>query len=99
VKLIRVGKRTLNLEYMVMDEEHDGSADMLQVPLGGLRVTMERGKEFILCRADAELFRRFVDSELLPLPELPSDQPGSFLGSAEVLPPECDDADDTGTPA
>lgn len=90
MKLVRVGKRTLNLEKLVMDEEIDGSSDAVHVQLGGLKVTMMKGKEFVLCPEEAAIFRRYVDAELLPFPE--PGAPGSILGSAHSRPDEADEA-------
>src|SRR4051794_15737536 len=65
MQLIRVGRRTINLEYLIMDEEGDGTTG---VPAGVTRVTLESGKEFDLTGADASLYRRHVDLFLQPDP-------------------------------
>lgn len=50
----RIGKRRINLDYCVMVEELDRD--------GAIRVTMDQGKEFDDCSADAEKLLAKVDA-------------------------------------
>ena len=59
--LIRVGRRTLNLCYLVMSEE---GAQGETVPPGVVRITMESGKEFDLKGTDADAYLR-AESEAI----------------------------------
>jgi hypothetical protein len=67
MKLIRVGHRWVNLEYLISGEEHD-DAKAESVPIGGLRLTLETGKEFDLDGSDADKCRRHLESLCLPDP-------------------------------
>lgn len=58
--LIQVGRRRLNLEYLVMDEEYDGTDETRNIPAGGIRVSMECGEQFNLASAEADVYRRQV---------------------------------------
>lgn len=68
VKLIRVGRRRINLEYLICDEEGDGSEETKTIPAGGVRITLESGKEFDVVGDDAEKYRRHVEALLMPDP-------------------------------
>lgn len=70
--LIRVGRRRLNLCYLVMDEENDMTPDTAHIPPRGVRVTMEFGREFNLHGADADQYRRQVMLFLQPDPGGPT---------------------------
>ncbi len=67
MKLIRVGYRWVNLEYLISGDEHDPAAADV-VPIGALRLTLETGKEFDLHGSDAEKCRRHLESLCLPDP-------------------------------
>lgn len=77
MKLIQVGRRRINLEYLIMDEENDGTEETAHIPAGGVRVTMEAGKEFNLVGEDAETYRRHACDQVMNDPEDHSDDPGS----------------------
>jgi hypothetical protein len=62
--LIQVGRRRLNLEYVIMDEEGDGD----DIPAGVVRVTMLRGRQFELSGSEADLYRRHIGGLLAPEP-------------------------------
>ncbi len=68
MKLIRVGRRWINLEYLIMGEEHDGSPETASIPPGGVRLTLESGKEFNLDNGDADKCRRHMAVFVLPEP-------------------------------
>ena len=48
-----------------MDEEGDGSPETADLPLGAIRVTLQRGKEFVLSGDDAIAYRRQVEPFVL----------------------------------
>jgi hypothetical protein len=69
--LIRVGIRRINLIYLVFDVEGDGSPDTAGIPVGAIRVTLERGEAFVLMGDDADSYRRQVERFVLPDPAAP----------------------------
>lgn len=64
MKLIKVGRRRINLEYLIMDEKHDGTPVTAHIPPGGIRVTMESGVEFELVGEEAVEYDRLADEAL-----------------------------------
>lgn len=68
MKLIKIGRRWINLEYLIMGEEHDGTPETAHIPPGGVRITLESGKEFDLTNGDADKCKRFVGEFFLPDP-------------------------------
>jgi hypothetical protein len=68
MKLIRVGRRWINLEYLIMGEENDGTPETGHIPAGALRLTLESGKEFDLGDGDADKTRRHMAVFVLPDP-------------------------------
>lgn len=54
--IVPVGKRDLNLDYLIMTEEIDGDGDLPDV----LRVTMYPGKEFDLPAEEGRILRRSI---------------------------------------
>lgn len=58
--LIHIGRLRLNLEYLICDEEGDGTPATAGLPPGDIRVTLERGKEFVLSGEDAARYRALV---------------------------------------
>jgi hypothetical protein len=64
--LIRVGRRRINLEYLIMDEANDGTPETAHIPPGGIRVTLEAGKEFDLTGDDAASYNRQVEGVVCP---------------------------------
>lgn len=65
MKLIRVGRRRINLEYLIMDEEYGTDPEPVGIPPGCIRVTLEQGKEFVLSGGDAESYRAMVEAEVI----------------------------------
>lgn len=63
--LIRVGRRRINLEYLIEDEEGDGTPESSHIPMGGVLVTLQRGKEFVLVGPEADSYRRQVEPYVL----------------------------------
>lgn len=63
--LIQVGHLRINLEYLICDQEGDGTPATAGLPPGDIRITLERGKEFVLCGEDAESYRRQVEPYVL----------------------------------
>jgi hypothetical protein len=80
--LIRVGRRRINLEYLIMDEENDGTAETAHIPPGGVRVTMEAGKEFDLTGDDATTYKRQVNEAVCPDPALKPPERSPVVGHA-----------------
>jgi hypothetical protein len=66
--VIQVGRRRLNLQFLVMDEEFDGTPETAHLPPGGVRVTMVCGKEFDLTAPWADVYRRQVAAIVEPDP-------------------------------
>lgn len=68
MKLVRIGRRWINIEYLILGEENDGSPETVSIPTSGVRVTLEAGKEFDLDNGDADKFRRYLEDCCLPDP-------------------------------
>jgi len=75
VQLIRVGRRRINLEYLIMDEQHDGTPETAHIPAGGVRVTLESGIAFDLVGEEADSYNRAVDEALWVSPPKPTRSP------------------------
>lgn len=76
--LIRAGRRTFNLEYLVLAEEKVGDDG------GALVVTIVTGRDITLSGTDAEEFRRGLAGALAP-PSAPAE--GGAGAVAEPLDP------------
>jgi hypothetical protein len=79
LKPIRVGRKVINLEYMILSEEWDGTPETEQLMPGGVRVTLETGRSLVFNAQQAEEFLRRLE-EVVPAVkrEVPCDpgQPG-----------------------
>ncbi len=82
--LIKVGRRRLNIDYLIMDEEWDGTDDTQNIPTGGAQVTMKHGLTFTLNAADAEVYRRQI--ALLVTPDCGPELPGAPSRTTDVEP-------------
>jgi hypothetical protein len=84
MKLIRVGKRVINLEYLILAEEWDGTPETGQLVPGAVRVTLESGRVLTLSNGDAETFLRCLDEEI---PRKP-DQEGAQVITGQPYDPQ-----------
>jgi hypothetical protein len=81
MNLIRLGKRFINLDYMILAEEWDGQAEAPGFGPGAVRLTLESGRVLDLGPVEAEaLLRR--------LGELVAEGPGApGTAAVSVSPP------------
>lgn len=80
--LIRVGRRRINLEYLIMDEANDGTPETAHIPSGGIRVTLEAGKEFDLVGDDADAYNRQANEAVCPDPGAKAPERSPIVGHA-----------------
>jgi hypothetical protein len=78
MKLVKVGKRVVNLEYLILAEEWDGTPDTGQLAPGDVRITLETGRTIDLRNGDAALFMKFLEDEVMRPPH----EPGVAFGVA-----------------
>lgn len=63
LRLIRVGRRVINLEYLIVAEEWDGTAETEQLMPGGVRLTLETGRVLTLQDGDADTLLKHLEEE------------------------------------
>lgn len=81
--LVQVGRRWINLEYMILAEQWDGSTETAAIPQGGLRVTLEDGKGFDLPPPESdELARHLFAAFISPSAE---QFPATVTGVTELV--------------
>lgn len=78
--LIRVGRRVISLEHLILAEFSDGSNDPNGPPPGGARVTLESGKEFDFGPSETDLFSRYLAEVVRPDPAEASEQRSGSVG-------------------
>lgn len=78
--LIRVGRRVISLEHLILAEFSDGSNDPNGPPPGGARVTLESGKEFDLGPGETDLFGRYLAEVVRPDPAEVAEQQSGSVG-------------------
>ena len=86
--LVRVGKRVVNLEYLILSEEWDGGPETVQLAPGRVRVTLESGRVLVLDETDSAEWLRSLESELTPCPDLPAFARPYDPATGDPTPPE-----------
>ncbi len=79
--LVHVGRRWINLDYLILVELWDGSPETGTIPEGGMWVCLESGKEFVLGPPDSDHLTRHLSEAVTP--DLADPSPISVTGITE----------------
>lgn len=66
--LVRIGYRTLNLEYLIKADDSARGAPIAEAPKDGIRVSVYPGESFDVRGDDAVRLRLHLDDQIKPLP-------------------------------
>lgn len=91
--LVRIGYRTVNLEYLIEAADSDLGAPRTEAPDGGLRVSVYPGKMFDVGGEDAARLRLHLQDNLKPLPRDGGERPGRQRASRSKSGRETPDPD------
>lgn len=75
--LVRIGYKTINLEYLIEAADSALGAPATEAPDGGIRVLIYPGKIFDVGGWDATKLRLHIEDNLEPPPEKPGGEGGS----------------------